>query len=199
MGRTAVAADPAPQLGSTPRKWSLRRVVALATYYGLAQRIPARGPLTELSRWLRQELCKQFLDYAGDWISIAPDVHFGTGANVRIGNRSGIGAGSRIYGGVTIGEQVMLGPSVSILAENHRFDRLDQPIGTQGFDPLEPPRIEDGAWIGLQAVILPGRVIGEGAVVGAGAVVTRDVPPFTIVGGNPAEVIRPRGPRTRPE
>jgi maltose O-acetyltransferase len=54
--------------------------------------------------------------------------------------------------------------------------------------------VGDRAWIGYRAIVLPGVSIGEGAVVGAGAVVSRDVPPFTIVAGNPA---RPIGERSR--
>jgi acetyltransferase-like isoleucine patch superfamily enzyme len=54
------------------------------------------------------------------------------------------------------------------------------------------PVIEDGAWIGQRAIILPGRRIGRGAVVAAGAVVTRDVAPLEIVAGNPARVIGSR-------
>jgi maltose O-acetyltransferase len=121
-------------------------------------------------------------------------VHLGTGANVWIGDRSGFGRGTRIYGGLVVGDEVMVAPGVSFLSENHRFDGLDEPIGWQGKTELQPPRLEDGAWIGLRAIILPGRVVGAGAIVGAGAVVTKDVPPFAIVGGNPARVIGSRRP-----
>lgn len=133
-----------------------------------------------------------FLDECGDRVNIGPDVHLGDGSNIRIGDRSGLGRGCRVYGGLTVGEEVMVGPEVAFLASNHRFERLDIPIGRQGFGDLAPPRIEDGAWIGLRATILAGRVIGRGAIVAAGAVVTRDVAPFTLVGGNPATVIGTR-------
>jgi len=53
-----------------------------------------------------------------------------------------------------------------------------------------PIKISDNAWIGMNALILKGVTIGEGAVVGAGSVVTRDVEPWTVVGGNPAKLIR---------
>lgn len=52
--------------------------------------------------------------------------------------------------------------------------------------------IKDGAWIGMRAMLLPGITIGEGAVIAAGAIVTKDVAPYTIVGGNPAKVIKKR-------
>ena len=55
---------------------------------------------------------------------------------------------------------------------------------------IAPVRIGDKAWIGFNAIILKGVTVGEGAIVAAGAVVTKDVPPYTIVAGNPARVIR---------
>ncbi len=170
----------------------IARIGALALYYGLAIKLPGRGPLSKISRVIRQKLCQVFLEECGEWVNIGPDVHLGDGSNIRIGDHSGLGRGCHVYGGLTLGEQVMVGPEVAFLASNHRFDRLDIPIGHQGYGDLAPPRIEDGAWIGLRATILAGRVIGKGAIVAAGAVVTKDVAPFTIVGGNPASVIGSR-------
>jgi maltose O-acetyltransferase len=165
---------------------------ALVLYYGLAIRLPGRGPLSEQARLIRQKLCHLFLEECGEWVNIGPDVHLGDGSNIRMGERSGLGRGCRVYGGLTVGDEVMVGPEVAFLASNHRFDRADVPIGHQGIGDLAPPRIEDGAWIGLRATILAGRVVGRGAIVAAGAVVTKDVAPFTIVGGNPATVIGDR-------
>ena len=64
-------------------------------------------------------------------------------------------------------------------------------MGEQGRTEREPPRIEDGAWIGLRATILPGRVVGEGAIVGACAVVTRDVAPYAVARREPGPGDRP--------
>jgi maltose O-acetyltransferase len=172
----------------------IKRVLALSLYYGIARRLPGRGPLAGLARLIRQELCRAFLEECGARFNIGADVHLSTGANIRIGNRSGLGDGCRVYGGVIMGEEVMVGPEVAFLSENHRFDRTDQPVGWQGMTERQPPRIEDGAWIGLRATILAGRVVGEGAIVGACAVVTKDVAPYAIVGGNPAVLIGTRQP-----
>jgi len=65
------------------------------------------------------------------------------------------------------------------------------------FVDISPVKIEDKAWIGLNAIILKGVTIGEGAVVGAGSVVTKDVLPYTIVAGNPAKQIREGSVETR--
>jgi maltose O-acetyltransferase len=176
------------------RPASIKRHLGLWLYYGVAIRLPDRGPLREVARWLRQELCRCFLDYCGRRVNIGAGVDLGRGTHVRIGDRSGLGRGCRIYGGLIMGEEVMVGPEVAFLSENHRIDRRDTPIGRQGMTERDSPRIENGAWIGLRATILPGRIVGEGAVVAACAVVSKDVEPFTIVGGNPAVVIG-----TRPE
>jgi maltose O-acetyltransferase len=175
----------------------LRRLACLGLYYGIAIRLPDRNrpALGRPSAKLRALLCRGFVAEAGEIINVGPHVHLGTGANVRIGNKSGIGRGSEIHGGVTIGDEVMLAPRVVVLSVNHRFDRLDVPIGRQGDTPLTCPRIEDGAWIGFGAIILPGRTIGREAIVGAGAVVSSDVAPYDIVAGNPAKVI---GSRSQP-
>ncbi|MFN2628822.1 MAG: hypothetical protein ABR569_09335 [Gaiellaceae bacterium] len=85
-----------------------------------------------------------------------------------------------------------MAPDVVILCRNHRHGDPSLPLNRQGDGPLEIPVIEDGAWIGHGAIILPGRKIGRGAIVGAGSVVTRDVAPLEIVGGNPARVIGSR-------
>jgi acetyltransferase-like isoleucine patch superfamily enzyme len=108
-----------------------------------------------------------------------------------IGERSVINFGSLLDGRrypIVIGEDVSIGPEAAILTLGH------DPRSSVFADCGGPVTIADRVWIGYRALVLPGVCIGEGAVVGAGSVVTRDVPPFTIVAGNPARVIgeRPR-------
>jgi len=91
-------------------------------------------------------------------------------------------------GGITIGNNVFIGPKSIIWTYNHDY-RSSESISYGGDDLLKPVVIEDHCWIGLGATILSGVTVGEGAVVGAGSVVTRDVPPCAIVGGNPANVL----------
>jgi acetyltransferase-like isoleucine patch superfamily enzyme len=95
-----------------------------------------------------------------------------------------------IGGRVTLGDDVLLAPEIIFVDSNHNWDRLDVPIKDQGSMSPQPIVVEQGAWIGIRAVILPGVRIGQGAIVGAGAVVTRDIPEYAIAAGNPAKVVR---------
>ena len=86
-------------------------------------------------------------------------------------------------GGITLEDGVMLGPNVSLLTVNHDFEDLQVII-------CHPITIKRDAWIGANSVILPGITVGAGAVVGSGSVVTHDVPPNTVIAGNPARPIK---------
>jgi acetyltransferase-like isoleucine patch superfamily enzyme len=113
--------------------------------------------------------------------------------SLEIGDECWIGQQCFLHsaGGITIGDRVGIGPGVKILTSQHVEAGRDTAIC---FSPIEfkPVTIGDGADIGVNAVILPGVTIGKGAQVGAGAVVTRDVPPFTVVAGSPAKILRER-------
>lgn len=115
------------------------------------------------------------------------------GVGLSIGNNSAVGAYSFLgaQGGIVIGNNVIMGPRVSLHAENHRYDDPVVPIRLQG-ESRQGIVIEDDCWIGAGAIILDGVRIGHGAVVAAGSVVTKDVAPFTIVGGSPARLIKQR-------
>jgi acetyltransferase-like isoleucine patch superfamily enzyme len=84
-----------------------------------------------------------------------------------------------------------MSPRVSIYAENHLFDDPELNIKEQGVK-REFVKIEDDCWIAANTVILAGVTIGRGSVIAAGSVVTKDVPPYSIVGGVPAKVIKSR-------
>lgn len=109
--------------------------------------------------------------------------------DVIIGDNSRIGIHSTIIGPVCIGNHVHLAQGITVTALNHNFADADRRIDAQGIS-TQPVVIGDDAWIGANAVILPGVTIGRHCVVAAGAVVTKDVPDNTMVGGVPAKVIK---------
>jgi maltose O-acetyltransferase len=88
----------------------------------------------------------------------------------------------------------MMGPEVLIYTTNHCIARTDIPMIRQGNRPVAAVNIGDDVWIGARVIILPGVTIGSGSVLGAGAVISKDVPPFAVVVGNPGRVVRFRDP-----
>ncbi|MDY0904663.1 DapH/DapD/GlmU-related protein [Pedobacter sp. CFBP9032] len=88
-------------------------------------------------------------------------------------------------GGITIEDDVLIGPRVNLVTENHPLDPVDRRALL-----TRPIVIKRNAWIGAGATVLPGVTVGENAVVAAGAVVSKDVAPNTVVGGVPAKFIK---------
>lgn len=109
------------------------------------------------------------------------------GAHSNIGPYNYIGCSGKI----TIGSNVMLAPRVSIYAENHVFDNPEMTIKAQGVKRMDVT-IEDDCWIAANSIILAGVTVGKGSVVAAGSVVNENVPPYSVVAGVPARVIKSR-------
>lgn len=167
------------------------RFMCLVLYYGFAQYLPSsylRG--CSVFGKIRSIICKPFFGYCGKNVRVEPMAFFHSGHNITIGDDSSIGERSRLLGKITIGKDVMMGEEVIIITHNHNFDRLDIPMCQQGFKKEEPVTISDDVWIGARVIILPGVTVGKGAILAAGAIITKDVPSYAIVGGNPAKVIR---------
>lgn len=94
---------------------------------------------------------------------------------------------------VTIHGHLMMADDVLFQGGGHKFDNPDVIIGSEGNLPDTPLEIGEDVWIGARVIVLPGcKKIGAHSIIGAGAVVTKDVPEYAIVGGNPARVIRMR-------
>jgi acetyltransferase-like isoleucine patch superfamily enzyme len=106
-----------------------------------------------------------------------------------IGKKVLIGCGAKLTGPITMGDSILLAQNVVMSGLNHDFEDVTKPVVDQGFS-VRPIVVEDGVWIGAGAVITAGVRIGKNSVVGAGSVVTKDVPPFTVVVGNPAKIVK---------
>lgn len=119
--------------------------------------------------------------------TVLPPLYIDYGKPVTIGRGCFIQQCCTFFGrgGITIGNDVFIGPKVNLITINHDPNPENR-NATYG----RPILIEDKVWIGINSTILPGVRIGYGAIVGAGSVVTKDVPAMTVVAGNPARVVR---------
>ena len=142
------------------------------------------------SKRFRSFCAKLILEQCGSNINIEKGADFA--ANIKIGNNSGIGKDSIVGCFTEIGENVMMGEACFIYTRNHRFDQLDKPMCEQGFDEYKPVIISDDVWIGANATIMPGITVGDGAINATNSTVTKNVAPYSIVGGNPATEIKKR-------
>ena len=104
---------------------------------------------------------------------------------------SNVMVNARGKGSIFIGNNVLIGPNAVLRSSNHNFKSIRMPIIDQGMTEGEII-VGNDVWIGSNAVILPNITIGDGAIIGAGAVVTKNIEPYTIVGGVPARLIKKR-------
>jgi len=173
----------------------IKRTFWYVFYYGFAQHLPASyrfQPFGKFAKACRAMSCKRLFRFCGQHVNIEKGANFYTGWEIEIGDNSSFGIDCMIPYDLKVGKDVMMGPYVIIIGNAHRFSNIDVPMRLQGFKDYPPVRIEDDVWVGARAIILPGLKIGKGAIIGSGAVVTKDVPPYAICGGNPAQIIKYR-------
>lgn len=109
--------------------------------------------------------------------------------NVIIGDRTRIGISNVLIGPVRIGNDVILAQNVVLSGLNHEYQNIEIPPSKQNVTTSEIV-LEDGCWVGANAVIVPGVKIGKHSVVAAGSVVTKSVPDYSVAAGNPARIIK---------
>lgn len=136
-------------------------------------------------RELFGELTGQSVD---DTFTLIPPFYSAYGRDLRVGRKVFINQCCTIYdmSGVHIGDDVMIGPNVSIITTGHAL----KPSERRAYVEAKPIVIENGVWIAAGATIIGGVTIGENSVIAAGSVVTRDVPANSMAAGVPARVIR---------
>ena len=109
--------------------------------------------------------------------------------DVIVGDRTRIGLSNTLIGPVHVGDDVRLAQNVVLSGLNHNYKEIDSPIHKQGVS-TKPIVVEDESWIGANVVIVPGVTIGKHSIVAAGSVVTKNVPPYSVVAGNPARLLK---------
>lgn len=109
--------------------------------------------------------------------------------DIVIGQRSLIGIGCVLIGPVQIGDDVLLAQNVVLSGLNHNYKDIKVPISQQSYS-IKPIIVESESWIGANAVLTAGVTIGRHSVVAAGSVVTKEVPPYSVVAGNPARIVK---------
>ena len=165
-------------------------------YYAFARHLPkSTTPIVgKMSSRLRRLCCKKMFASCGDKLNVEQGAYFGSGKDVRVGTWVGLGKNFTLHNCIlTVDDYLMMGEDVMIIGGGHNYDDLHMPMGEQGAKEKTDLHIAGDVWIGARVVILPGcRRIGHGAIIGAGSVVTKDVPDYAIMGGNPAKVLRYR-------
>ncbi|MBE7053785.1 MAG: CatB-related O-acetyltransferase [Ruminococcaceae bacterium] len=161
-------------------------------YIIFAKHLPVSRRM-KLAKKFRCFFARRICKYVGKDVNIEKGAHFGP--DISIDDYSGIGVNCEFYTSgneIIIGKYVMVGPEVVIYTSMHKSDDINTPMMFQGYTKKLPVKIGNDVWIGQRAIIMPGVEIGDGAIIGTNAVVTKDVPPYAIVGGIPAKVIKMR-------
>lgn len=173
------------------------RTFWMVLYYGIAKHLPKSTVpgIGKIGRWLRGKCARHlFAECKCDDINIEQGAYFGNGKNFHALGNTTLGKDFVCHGRiVTIHGYLMMAEDVLFQGGGHKYDNPDLMIGAEGELPDTPLEICEDVWIGARVIVLPGcKKIGAHSIIGAGAVVTKDVPEYAIVGGNPAKVIRMR-------
>jgi maltose O-acetyltransferase len=147
-----------------------------------------------LTSQLRAAYWRVFMKSLGKGSRISHKVKVLSAPNISIGDEVHITNNVILdgRGGITIGDDVLVGYESIIMTSMRNYRDPDVPVRLQG-STRKPVVIGRDVWLGTRVIVLPGAKIGDGAIVGSGAVVTKDVPPFSVVAGVPAETIGKRG------
>lgn len=167
----------------------------LVLFYGFANHLPDSYAVIggSTSNKIRIWICKHIFKECGKVSTVNRNVYFGNGRDIIIGDYSGIGANCIIPHDIRIGKYVMMGSDLFCFSETHNISDVTKPMcfqGRQNDNQQFKVVIEDDVWIGNRCIITKSVHVGNGSVLAAGAVVTKNVPDYAIVGGNPAKVLK---------
>lgn len=165
----------------------VRTIIGFVFYDCFAKHLPPSFSKIKIGQKKIRSLCAHLiLKKAGKNINVEKGANFSR--RLSIGDNSGIGVNAQLQGEIEIGDNVMMGPDCIIYTQNHKFDDLSIPMDRQGFSEPHKVVIGNDVWIGGRVIILPGVRVDDHAIIGAGSVVTKDVPSYAIVAGNPATI-----------
>ena len=178
--------------GRETRRRKAMRLLCYALHYGFTQHSPDGDTLpgAALLRRLRYWTIAPMLRRCGKNVWFSRKLKLGLGDRLSIGDNSGLGEGTRIVGDVTIGNDVMMSFNVFITSLNREFSRTEITMNEQADRPHDPVVIEDDVLVLANVMILAGVRIGRGAVIAGGAVVSKNVPRWAVVAGNPARIVK---------
>lgn len=165
--------------------WNKKKKIYYILYSITAKFLPE-------SRHSKMALCarafwaKRIIAEMGEFVNVERCAHFTP--QVKVGSHSGLGIRCELYGPVSIGNYVMMGPEVIVYTQNHKHE-CGIEFGKQGYEDPAPVSIGNNVWIGRRVMFLPGSGVGNNCVVAAGAVVTKKFSDNVIVGGVPAKII----------
>ena len=151
----------------------------LSELYACRDRIYELNRLHPRETATRDILLRSIIGHMGREVTILSPFFCDYGSHISIGDCTYINFNLTVLDEAPV--------TISLLTAVHPLDAQERNKGTEKALPIT---IGDSVWLGSNVTVLPGVTIGEGAVVGAGSVVTRDVPPRTVVAGNPAHIIR---------
>ncbi len=172
---------------------NLKTAFCLSIYYGILYWVPsARFPGWKIIRKLKALALHTVNNGISKESHIGHKAYIGTGSKLTIGNLSSLGDRFKMHQTkIDIGDYVMMAQDVLIIGGGHRNDDISVPMISQGNLETSSLTIGDDVWIGARAIIVAKNyAIGKGAIIGAGAVVTKEIPPYAVVAGNPAKIIR---------
>lgn len=171
---------------------NIKHTIFLLMYYGFARFLPPSYK-SKTSKKIRYLICKNIFLECGVNVNVERKAWFGKGDKIIIGDNSGIGINGFIRNNTVIGDNVMMGPNCYLLASAHGFSDIDVPMRLQGRGGPKPQVIiKDDVWIGRDVMIIGNKIIEKGTIIGARTNLTKNFPPYSIVGGNPSKLIRSR-------
>lgn len=137
----------------------------------------------------RQEILKELLGHKGNNVNIQAPFYCDYGTRISMGDNSFVNFNGVFLdqGGITIGNNVMIGPNAGLYSASHPIDPI---VRITGLEFGKPIVIEDNVWLGGSVVVNPGVRIGKNSIIGSGSVVTKDIPANVIAFGNPCKVYR---------